>query len=142
MLATLVVLSVAVGPDGVDVGPSQALASVLSRVPLLRDLPLGHLTPEADAIVWEVRLPRALSAALVGMLLAYAGVALQGLLMNPLADPYTVGVSAGAAVGAAIAEVAGVAGLWLGLAGVGAAFAAALGAVAPGGAGTGVVCVA
>lgn len=129
LLGAMVLASVAVGPDGVDVGPRQALASIMSRVPFLGDLPLGVVSPEADAIVWEVRLPRALCAALVGMLLAYAGVALQGLLMNPLADPYTVGVSAGAAVGAAVAEVVGVAGLFMGLAGVGAAFVAALGAV-------------
>jgi iron complex transport system permease protein len=55
-----------------------------------------------DAIVWEQRIPRALCGALVGMLLAMAGVAFQSLLRNPLADPYMVGVSAGSALGSVL----------------------------------------
>lgn len=54
----------------------------------------------ADVIVWTQRLPRILLAALVGASLAAAGVAFQALLRNELADPYLVGVSAGASVGA------------------------------------------
>ena len=52
-----------------------------------------------DGIVWALRLPRILLAALVGASLAAAGVAFQALLRNDLADPYLVGVSAGASVG-------------------------------------------
>lgn len=51
-------------------------------------------------IIWDIRLPRVLLAALVGAALALAGAAFQGLLRNPLADPYTLGVSSGAALGA------------------------------------------
>ncbi|OYT74548.1 MAG: hypothetical protein CFK49_07880, partial [Armatimonadetes bacterium JP3_11] len=51
-------------------------------------------------ILWELRLPRVLLAALVGGTLACVGCAFQGLLRNPLADPYIIGVSSGAAVGA------------------------------------------
>jgi iron complex transport system permease protein len=54
-------------------------------------------------IVWEVRLPRLLLAFLVGASLATVGVALQALLRNPLADPYILGISSGAALGAALA---------------------------------------
>jgi iron complex transport system permease protein len=54
--------------------------------------------PAAD-IVWRVRLPRAVLAALVGASLAVAGVLFQALLRNPLADPFVLGVSGGAAVG-------------------------------------------
>ena len=54
-------------------------------------------------VVMDVRLPRILSAALVGGGLAMCGVVFQGILLNPLADPYTLGVSAGAAFGAALA---------------------------------------
>jgi iron complex transport system permease protein len=57
---------------------------------------------QLDAIVWEQRIPRALCGALVGMLLAMAGVAFQSLLRNPLADPYMVGVSAGSALGSVL----------------------------------------
>jgi iron complex transport system permease protein len=54
-------------------------------------------------VVFEVRLPRILSAAIVGAGLAISGVVFQGILLNPLADPYTLGVSAGAAFGASLA---------------------------------------
>lgn len=58
-------------------------------------------------IIWDLRLPRVVLASLVGASLALAGVALQGMLRNPLADPYIVGTSSGAAFGAAIAIVLG-----------------------------------
>ncbi|MFW6179412.1 MAG: iron chelate uptake ABC transporter family permease subunit, partial [Desulfohalobiaceae bacterium] len=51
-------------------------------------------------VIFEVRLPRVLTAAVVGAGLALSGVIFQGLLLNPLADPYTLGVSSGAAFGA------------------------------------------
>jgi len=54
-------------------------------------------------VVFDVRLPRILSAAVVGAGLAICGVVFQGILLNPLADPYTLGVSAGAAFGASLA---------------------------------------
>ncbi len=54
-------------------------------------------------VIWQVRLPRILTAAIVGSGLSISGVVFQGILLNPLADPYTLGVSAGAAFGAAIA---------------------------------------
>lgn len=51
-------------------------------------------------ILWTIRVPRVILAALVGAALAMAGAAFQGLLKNPLADPYTLGVSSGASLGA------------------------------------------
>ncbi|MGG0645147.1 iron ABC transporter permease [Sporosarcina gallistercoris] len=54
----------------------------------------------ATNILWKIRLPRVILAGLVGASLAIAGAAFQGLLKNPLADPYTLGVSSGASVGA------------------------------------------
>lgn len=56
--------------------------------------------PIATNIVWKIRMPRVVLAGLVGASLAIAGAAFQGLLKNPLADPYTLGVSSGASVGA------------------------------------------
>jgi iron complex transport system permease protein len=61
----------------------------------------------ARAVIMEVRLPRLLAAFGVGGLLAVAGVLLQALFRNPLADPYVLGVSGGAAVGALLAMLAG-----------------------------------
>ena len=63
----------------------------------LRHGPVG--AADNDTIVWSLRLPRILMASLVGASLAAAGVAFQALLRNELADPYLVGVSAGASVG-------------------------------------------
>ena len=56
-----------------------------------------------SVIIMDVRLPRILTAAIVGGGLAICGVVFQGILLNPLADPYTLGVSAGAAFGASLA---------------------------------------
>ncbi len=65
------------------------------------------------SIIWELRLPRVLAGLGVGALLAQAGLAMQILLRNPLADPYVLGASGGAGLGAIAALLLGVA-LWLG----------------------------
>lgn len=61
-----------------------------------------------NTIVWRIRLPRACAAALVGALLASVGAAFQLLFRNPLAEPYVLGVSSGAALGGSLAVVIGV----------------------------------
>ncbi len=61
--------------------------------------------PIVKAVVLDVRIPRILAAAIVGGTLAISGAVFQGILLNPLADPYTLGVSAGAAFGASIALI-------------------------------------
>ncbi|MBF6127314.1 FecCD family ABC transporter permease [Nocardia brasiliensis] len=84
-----------------------------------------------DTIVWQLRVPRTVLAAIVGAGLALAGTAMQTLVRNPLADPYLLGVSSGAGVGAAAVITSGLfagAGVWAlsGGALVGAFIAAAL----------------
>lgn len=80
-------------------------------------------------IYWQVRLPRALAALLCGAALAGAGCAFQAVLRNPLAEPFTLGVSSGASLAAVLAIRLGT-GTYLGGAGVGAAaVAGAVGAV-------------
>lgn len=64
--------------------------------------------PSVPYVVMDVRLPRILSAVLVGAGLALSGVIYQGILLNPLADPYTLGISSGAAFGASIALLANI----------------------------------
>lgn len=66
---------------------------------------LGQGPPAAQAVVWNIRLPRICTAAVVGMALALAGCIMQNVLRNPLASSSTLGVSQGAAFGAAIAIV-------------------------------------
>jgi iron complex transport system permease protein len=82
----------------------------------------GGGEPLHRTLVLELRLPRMLTALSVGGLLALAGALMQVLLRNPLADPYILGVSGGAAVGALLTLMAGLGGLWIG----GSAFAGAL----------------
>ena len=67
----------------------------------------------AHTIVWELRAPRAYIAYITGGLLSLAGVLMQVLLRNPLADPYILGVSGGASVAALLAMSAGLAGSWV-----------------------------
>ncbi|MFF2062833.1 FecCD family ABC transporter permease [Streptomyces sp. NPDC058200] len=81
-----------------------------------------------DLIVWQLRVPRALLAALVGAGLGLVGTAVQALVRNPLADPYLLGISSGAAFAAVAATVLGVSGGLL--AGVGLSTAAFGGALA------------
>ena len=74
---------------------------ILNELPLLEFEQVWLATQES--IVLDLRLPRVFVAVLVGAMLATAGVAFQGVLRNPLADPYILGISSGAAVGAAAA---------------------------------------
>jgi len=74
---------------------------------LIRPEP-GDLTA---TLVWELRLPRIATACIVGAALAQCGVVFQAILRNPLAEPYTLGVSAGGALGATLAIILGLAGL-------------------------------
>ncbi len=76
---------------------------------LLNGTGLFHFTRQWDAslevIIWQVRMPIVIGAALVGAALAVAGTLFQGMLRNPLADPYLIGTSSGAALGATVAFV-------------------------------------
>jgi iron complex transport system permease protein len=76
------------------------------------DALLGRGDPATVTIVRDLRLPRALQAALVGAALALSGATFQALLRNPLSEPYILGVSSGAAVGAVLAIGAGLAAAW------------------------------
>jgi iron complex transport system permease protein len=87
---------------------SISLARVFDRSAPFED------NPDAQ-IFFVARLPRTLAGALVGSMLASAGVVFQGLLRNPLATPFTLGVSAGAALGAMLAITFGWSLAWLGL---------------------------
>lgn len=73
----------------------------------------GEGEPLARQIITEIRLPRSAAAFVTGALLAMSGVIMQVLLRNPLADPYILGVSGGAAVGALSAILLGIASFWL-----------------------------
>jgi iron complex transport system permease protein len=101
--SALVVLALGVAAGSVAVPLGDTVGILATRV-LGLHVPVTW-TPAEEAIVWEIRLPRVLTAMTVGVGLAVAGVAFQGLLRNPLADPYVLGTASGAALGAAIAVV-------------------------------------
>lgn len=103
MLALAVALSLALGPVSISL---QDLAKVLLRSIGL-DVASTPAVEQAQLIVSQIRLPRALLGLSVGAVLALSGVAMQGLFRNPLADPGLIGVSSGAALGAAVAIVGG-----------------------------------
>ncbi|MDQ3953029.1 MAG: iron ABC transporter permease [Actinomycetota bacterium] len=97
-LVAATVLGVLMGPVRLGVGP--ALAEIADRLPFVT---VGSgLTDQQQAILWELRIPRVVLAGLVGATLALAGAAYQGVFRNPLADPYLLGVAAGAGLGATI----------------------------------------
>lgn len=125
--AGAVVLGLVVGPASISA--RGALLEILDRLPLL-ELDSG-LSDQHATIVWELRFPRVVLGLLVGSMLALAGGSYQGVFRNPLADPYLLGVAAGAGLGATLAVVWGAGGGG----GIGdplplAAFVGALGAVA------------
>jgi iron complex transport system permease protein len=95
-LAAALLTGVLVGP--VDLGAVNVVHATFAHVFGL-DSPLSG---SDDAILWELRLPRVILAALVGGTLAAAGAAYQGVFRNPLADPYLLGAAAGAGLGATL----------------------------------------
>jgi len=100
VLAALLLFSLVIGAlvGAVTLAPDDVVRAVF-----------GQGEPTTIAIVRDLRLPRAIGAAIVGGALAVAGALLQGLLRNPLADPYVTGTSAGASLAAVIAIALGAA---------------------------------
>src|SRR5215469_14786792 len=102
-LVVAVAIGLAVGPFHIPVG--SILRSALSYVPFLHvHQPLGAVE---RAVLWQVRAPRVVLAALVGGMLAVAGASYQGVFRNPLCDPYLLGVAGGAGLGATLAIIYG-----------------------------------
>jgi len=100
-LVFTITLATAIGP--VQIPPLDVYRIIIKHIPFLGDLVGGESPSIEEVIVIQVRLPRVLAAAIVGIALAVAGVVLQGLLRNPMADPYVIGISSGAGLGASLA---------------------------------------
>ena len=102
----LVIMVLAGGIGAVHIPPLTAIKIVVDKTPFVdvtSDWPRSW-----DNILWQIRLPRVVLAGLVGAALAIAGATYQGLFRNPLADPYLIGVSGGAGLGAALVLVTSV----------------------------------
>jgi len=95
-------IGIAVGPAGLSV--PQVVEALAVRLPWHPHL---AVSPLDAAIVWQIRLPRVVLGVLVGSMLAGGGAAYQGIFRNPLADPYLLGVAAGAGLGATMVVVSG-----------------------------------
>ncbi|GIU14036.1 iron ABC transporter permease [Shewanella sp. MBTL60-007] len=103
LLTTLVItslMSVSIGP--LQISPSVSFHAMVNWA---TQLELGNVAPHEQLVINNVRLPRTLLALAVGAVLAQCGAVMQGLFRNPLADPGIIGVSSGAALGAAICIV-------------------------------------
>ena len=94
------------------VSVSFALSARFGEQPISLSTALSDSTSTDSAIFWSLRVPRALLALIVGAALGASGATLQGLLRNPLADPFVLGVSGGAALGATLAIAAGLRATW------------------------------
>jgi len=112
-ILVLFVLLIIVCLVAISIGPADITFDYVSRI-LLSKIPglaslitLDNIRASQQTIVLQIRLPRVLLASLVGIALASVGTTFQGLLKNPMADPYIIGISSGAALGAAIAIVSG-----------------------------------
>ncbi len=99
-LCLAIILSTGMGY--IFVSPSEVIRIILAKLSGNKEF-IDGIDTLFPVVVIDVRLPRILTAAIVGGGLAVSGCVFQGILLNPLADPYTLGVSAGAAFGAAIA---------------------------------------
>ena len=104
-ISLIVSVIVSAGTGQLAIPPQEVLGSLLHRVGI-DWLPMpAH--PTGDATLWAIRFPRVAMAALVGAGLAVAGLLMQAIFGNPLAEPGVIGVSSGAAVGAGLAIVFG-----------------------------------
>ncbi|MGW6908547.1 FecCD family ABC transporter permease [Streptomyces sp. NPDC054940] len=104
LLGLSVAVAITIGPADIAVG--DVWATVAAHLGWGR----AELTPIRDGIVWNLRLPRTLLAAVCGAGLAVCGAVMQSLLRNPLADPFVLGVSSGASTGAVVVVVLGAGG--------------------------------
>ena len=104
LLAVGVLVSAMTGQ--LPITPGEVVGSVLRAMGI--DNPWAPVDPVIESTLWVVRLPRIATALVVGAALAVAGAVMQAIFGNPLAEPGVVGVSAGGALGAAVAIVAGV----------------------------------
>ncbi|PKG58537.1 iron ABC transporter permease [Shewanella sp. GutDb-MelDb] len=103
LLTALVItslMSVSIGP--LQISPSVSFSAVINWA---TQIDIGSVAPHEQLVIDQVRLPRTLLALAVGAVLAQCGAVMQGLFRNPLADPGIIGVSSGAAFGAAICIV-------------------------------------
>ncbi len=105
LLVAVVLISLALGPAGITV---KQTVLILKEGPTYT--PNSNFSSAQHRIIWYLRLPRILTALVAGMVLAISGMVYQALFRNPMADPYVLGISSGAAFGVAFATFLGLVG--------------------------------
>ena len=102
-----------------SISPIDVYRVVASKIPVVGGLiDIDSITSSQHSIIWSVRLPRVLLGVIVGAGLSISGASFQGLLKNPMADPYILGISSGAALGAAIAIIMKLEAAFMGFSGI------------------------
>lgn len=112
LLLLIISIPLAVGLGSISIPYGTVWEIILSNFSVSSDWVSINWTQAEQNIIWEIRFPRVLLGAIVGVGLAIAGVAIQTLVRNPLADPYILGVSSGASVGATLVILFGAFGLF------------------------------
>ncbi len=99
-----------------DIGFIDSLKIISSKIPFVKDLfDLSNIKETSKIIVLDIRLPRIILSVLIGVALSTSGVVFQAIFKNPMADPYILGISSGAAFGATIVIIFGLGFSFLGL---------------------------
>jgi len=107
VLLLIVSMTLAVMIGSVSITPLYVWKVIFSKIPIFSNLIEGDWSRSQEIIIWQIRVPRVMLAAIVGAGLAVAGAAVQALVRNSIADPYILGISSGATVGATAVIILG-----------------------------------
>lgn len=105
LLIYILLVIVATSLGAATIKPNIVLETILSKIPFLGEHISDNVSETNKIIIFMVRMPRIIMASLVGVGLSVVGASFQSLFKNPMADPYVLGISSGAALGAALAIV-------------------------------------
>lgn len=102
----VIIAAVCISLGAADISPMDVVKIVLSKIPLLKSyIDVSAIPDTSFTIVLKVRLPRVILGALIGMNLSTVGATYQGIFKNPMADPFILGISSGASLGAALSII-------------------------------------
>ncbi|QDQ01145.1 iron chelate uptake ABC transporter family permease subunit [Lysinibacillus fusiformis] len=107
LLLLIISITFAIMIGSVSITPLYVWKVIFSKIPLAQNWVVQDWSRSQEIIIWQIRVPRVFLAAIVGGGLAIAGAAIQALVRNSIADPYILGVSSGATVGATAVIILG-----------------------------------
>lgn len=106
-LILIISMTLAIMVGSVSITPLYVWQVILSKIPIVQNFIEQDWSRSQEIIIWQIRVPRVLLAAVVGAGLAIAGAAIQALVRNSIAEPYILGISSGATVGATAVIILG-----------------------------------